>query len=243
MSHQLDPRDDEDFVAERQRVSVFIVYLLPLLCGFVFATEWLRSMTAEATGTTIITLPIIAAIALLLIRPIRLLALPWAAYGVTRARWRESLRDGLLFAVPVVLAATALEFALGDAPIFDCIDTLTREYGSAAAAIRHFVLFNLAYVFLVVPLQELIARGLLQGLIERFIVSKHRTVLAIVISNSIFGVFHLYLSLAAAVATVVLGIYLGSIYVRTRNLIGVCIAHAIIGTWVLTVVRLQATLL
>jgi membrane protease YdiL (CAAX protease family) len=231
----LDPQDS-------QRVSVFIVYLLPLLCGFMFASEWLGSITVETPGTTIITLPIIAVIALVLIRPIRLLALPWAAYGITRARWRESLRDGLLFAIPIVLAATALEFALGEAPVFDCIDTLTREYGSRKAAVRHFVLFNLAYVFVVVPLQELIARGLLQGLMERFIVSKHRTVLAIVISNLIFGVFHLYLSLAAAVATVVLGIYLGSIYVRTRNLIGVCVAHAIIGTWVLTVVRLHATL-
>jgi membrane protease YdiL (CAAX protease family) len=235
--------------ADRRRVSIFITYLIPLLCGFMFATQWLRSMTAATPGTTIITLPIIAVMMLVLIRPIQLLGLPWAAYGITGEKWRESLRDGLLFAIPVVLVATALKLALvsrspshAGLPIFDCIDTLTRELGSTPAAIRHFVLFNLAYVLVVVPLQELIARGLLQGLLERFIVSRHRILLAILISNLIFGVFHLYLSTTAAVATIVLGVYLGSIYVRTRNLIGVCVAHAIIGTWVLTVVRLQATL-
>jgi membrane protease YdiL (CAAX protease family) len=235
--------------AERQRVSVFITYLIPLLCGFMFATEWLGSMTATAPGTTIITLPIIVVMMLALIHPIRSLELPWAAYGITGARWQESLRDGLLFAIPVVLAATAFKFTLvslspthAGLPSVDCVDTLTRELGSTPAAIRHFVVFNLAYVVVVVPLQELIARGLLQGLMERFIASKHRTLLAILISNLIFGVFHLYLSTAAAVATIVLGVYLGSIYARTRNLIGVCVAHAIIGTWVLTVVRLQATL-
>jgi membrane protease YdiL (CAAX protease family) len=254
-----EPQDDEcprrsqlvaELLAERQRVSTFITYLIPLLCGFMFVTEWLRSMIAARTGTTIITLPIIVVIMLVLIRPIRSLALPWAVYGITRARWRESLRDGLLLAIPVVLVATALKFALvsfspshAGVPVFDCVGTLTRELGSSAMAIRHFVLFNLAYVVLVVPLQELIARGLLQGLLERFIVSKHRTVLAILVANLIFGAFHLYLSVAAAVATVVLGVCLGSIYVRTRNLIGVCVAHAMIGTWVLTVVRLQATLL
>lgn len=236
--------------ADRRRVSLLVSYLIPLLCGFMFVTEWLRSLTATATGTTIITLPIIAVIALILIRPIRSLALPWAAYGITRARWRESLRDGLLFAIPMVLAATGLKLALvwcspvhAEVPVFDCLDGLTRELGSTAAAIRHFVVFNLAYVLVVVPLQELIARGLLQGLLERLIASEHRTVLAILISNLIFGAFHLYLSVEVAIATVVLGVYLGSIYVRTRNLIGACVAHAIIGAWVLTVVRLHAIVL
>lgn len=216
-----------ELLADRQRVSIFIVYLLPLLCGFMFATEWLRSMASEATGTTIITLPIIAVMMLVLIRPIRSLALPWEAYGVTLARWRESVRDGLLLAIPVVLAVTAGKLLLtSDRPVFE-----------AAVTVR-FVVINLAYVLLVVPLQELFARGLLQGLLERFIASEHKTALAILISNLIFGVFHLYLSVAAAVATVVLGLALGWIYARTRNLIGVCVAHAIIGTWVLSVIRL-----
>jgi membrane protease YdiL (CAAX protease family) len=226
-------------LADRRRFSIFITYLIPLLCGFMFATEWLRSVATSATGTTMITLPIIAVIMLVLIRPIRALALPWAAYGVTREKWRESLRDGLSFAIPTILVITALEFSMGSGePVFDCLGPLIREYGSTAAATVHFVVFNLAYAFLVVPLQELIARGLLQGLLERFIVSEHRTALAILISNLIFGVFHLYLSVEAALGTVVLGLALGWIYARTRNLIGVCVAHAIIGTWVLTVVRL-----
>ncbi len=231
--------------AQRQRVSVFIVYLISLLCGFMFVTQWLSSVTAETSGTTVITLPIIVVITLILIRPIRALDLPWSAYGITRANWRESLRDGLLLALPVLLAATALKLALvshTEVPVFDCVATLSEELGSRAAAIRHFVLFNLAYVFVVVPLQELIARGLLQGLLERFIAAKHETALAILISNLIFGAFHLYLSLAVAMITVVLGLYFGWIYVRTRNLLGAWLAHALIGTWMLTVVRLQAIL-
>ncbi|MEM6731990.1 MAG: cyclic nucleotide-binding domain-containing protein [Myxococcota bacterium] len=226
-------------LAQQNEMSTFIIYMITVLCSFMFLTELLSRLTSETTGSTLITLPVIVALALVLIRPVRSLGLPWGAYGVTRNRWKASLRDGLVFSLPLILVATAIKALVSDGSIIDVLETRTRELGSFETALAHVVTFNLLYVAFVVPIQEIISRGLLQGLLERFIASERRTLLAILISNLVFSAFHLYLSLVIAVLTLFLGIYLGWLYTRTRNLLGPSVAHAIAGVWALSVVRLQ----
>jgi CRP-like cAMP-binding protein len=218
----------------KNRMSVFMIYVISVLCAFMFLLAGLTALTRQAGGTTVITLPVIVIIGIILLRPIRALGLPWEAYGITTDHWRASLRDGLSLSVPLVVAATlakAVFVALSNEharlPIVDLFGS-----GGAAAATPGAV----------VPIQEFISRGLLQGLLEQFIESKHRTLLAIVISNLVFAAFHLYISIGVALLTLLLGVCLGWLYTRTRNLLGVCVAHAIAGVWALTIVRLQPML-
>ena len=224
----------------KHRMSVFMIYVISVLCAFMFLLAGLTALTRHTAGTTVVTLPVIVVIGIILIRPIRALGLPWEAYGITTRHWLASLRDGLLLSVPLVAAMTAAK------AVFVSISDEHRHlpivdlFGSRS--VGRWLLLNLIYVAVIVPIQEFISRGLLQGLLERFIESKHRSLLAIVISNVVFAAFHLYISLGVALLTLLLGVCLGWLYVRTRNLLGVCVAHAIAGVWALTVVRLEPML-
>ena len=94
---------------------------------------------------------------------------------------------------------------------------------------------NLVYVVFMIPLQELLARGGLQGLLERFLAGKHRVALSIFTSNLIFSSVHVFLSPYAAIGVFFVGCYVGILYARTHNLIGCCFAHAIAGVLALSV--------
>jgi len=227
---------------QRSQLSNLLVYLVSLLCLWFGLTHWLASVVDLSRGTTVITAPLIVLLLLVAYRPVRSLGLTWAEYGVRRQGLSEALRDGVLYALPWVVLLTALKALLAPhMALFDLAQTLARQKGSVAWAWAHFVGFGLLYCCVVVPLQELLARGLLQGLLERLIEgqARRRMWLSILVSNLVFSAFHLYLSMAVAAATFVLGLYLGWLYARSRHLLAPCVAHGIIGTWGLTVVRLQ----
>lgn len=231
-----------------RRMSLFIVYLAVVTGAFMFLREGLSAATSLDRGTTVVTLPLVLVMGVVLVGLMRSLGLPLEAYGITRRGWRASLRDGLWLSIPLVSVATLAKVVLvvgspehGALPILDPLDT--RGAGPAAEGmVLRLVGLNLAYAAVIVPIQELIARGLLQGLLERVLESRYRVPGAIAISNLLFAAFHLYISLGVAVATLALGIILGWLYTRTRNLLGVWVAHAIVGMWSLTIVRLQPIL-
>jgi membrane protease YdiL (CAAX protease family) len=96
--------------------------------------------------------------------------------------------------------------------------------------------FLFIYILIVVPLQEFVARGSLQGPLEEFLSSKYKVLLAILVSNLLFSTMHLFMSLEIALLTFIPGVYFGWLYSRTHNLLGVWIAHAIVGTIGLSIV-------
>src|SRR4029078_5304491 len=89
----------------------------------------------------------------------------------------------------------------------------------------------LAYLCVIVPLQELIVRGGLQSTLEAFLAEKHVTLKAIIVSNFLFSTTHLFLGIQISLLVFVGGIYFGWIYSRCHTLIGAIIAHAILGIW------------
>lgn len=102
------------------------------------------------------------------------------------------------------------------------------------------------YYLLLVPLQELVVRGGLQtSLADVFAEHPRRTALSIVLSNAAFAPLHLhvapYFGLLAPMVFV-LGLPLGWLYARHRSLLGVALAHVIIGLWALHVLDFGALL-
>jgi membrane protease YdiL (CAAX protease family) len=94
------------------------------------------------------------------------------------------------------------------------------------------------YGLFVAPLQELMARGALQGLLEQFLTGKHKVFLSIIASNLIFSTAHIFMSFEIGILVFVGGLYLGWLYSRTHNLVGVWVAHWLCGSWALSVVGL-----
>jgi membrane protease YdiL (CAAX protease family) len=94
------------------------------------------------------------------------------------------------------------------------------------------------YGFFICPIEELMARGGLQGCLNQFLTGKYKVITSILISNLIFGTIHLYISRELAIASIVTGVFFGWLYSRHNNIIGVAMSHAMIGIWALCVVGL-----
>ncbi len=237
------PEPSADVAEERRRTGVFVTYLIAVMSGLMFLTDGLASVTSLERGTTVVTLPIVLVTGVLLASLMRQLRLPLSFYGITRRHWRSSLRDGLVLSLLLVGIATIVKWRLiSDAPSVPLLDPLDTRGGAPGMSWSRFLLLNVAYVVVVVPIQELVARGLLQGMFERIVQSRYRTGLAIVLSNLAFAAAHLFISFPLALVSLVLGLGLGWLYSRSRNLLGVCVAHAVVGVWSLTIVRLQSML-
>ena len=89
--------------------------------------------------------------------------------------------------------------------------------------------FNEVIYIVMVFLQELIARGLAYGGMERLIDGKHSKGLAIIVSSLFFGALHVHGGLIYMFgAGIMLGL-LGLVYIRQKNIWGLCIAHYILG--------------
>jgi len=54
----------------------------------------------------------------------------------------------------------------------------------------------------------------------------------------IFSTAHLFMSFQIGILVFVGGLYLGWLYSRTHNLVGVWVAHWLLGSWALSVVGL-----
>lgn len=93
---------------------------------------------------------------------------------------------------------------------------------------QYFNLLLLLYVPVVV-VQEFLAKGVVQTVIEHVLAGRRAKLWAIITAASLFGLVHIELSVTIAIASFLFAIYWGVIYFKSRTLIGVCISHFLIG--------------
>lgn len=82
------------------------------------------------------------------------------------------------------------------------------------------------YSLLSVPLQEIVFRWFLFGLILNI---SHQKILSIILTSLIFGLFHISFSKLLALSTFIIGLWWNYLYLTTANLWYPIISHAIIG--------------
>jgi membrane protease YdiL (CAAX protease family) len=163
---------------------------------------------------------------LLFLIPILLFArrnkIPLSEFGMRKDRWQRWALEGLLLAVPVVLMLSlAKRVMYGDVgPLI----TFARYESYPMPLMAFDLLFYLPHTFL----QELAARGLVQGSLQRFMEGSHPLV-PVLVASSLFGVGHLYAGFAFAFLMLVGSFILGLLYLHQRSLIGVTIAHFVGG--------------
>jgi membrane protease YdiL (CAAX protease family) len=76
-------------------------------------------------------------------------------------------------------------------------------------------------------------------MLERLLTGKRRVISAIFTANLIFSAAHIFLAEAVAITVFIVGLYLGWLYSRTHNLLGVILAHCLVGVWGLSIVGLH----
>ena len=131
---------------------------------------------------------------------------------------RQTLRESLLLCAIIIVAIVPATLELIPIPF------LPRAHGD----------FDLAWFLIAVSpdyllhayIQELVARGIMQNAIQKFLRDEkgHKT---IIICSFAFAIMHVHLGIEFALATGFAGMAFGYIYLRHRNLLGVTLVH----TW------------
>ncbi|MCK6548190.1 cyclic nucleotide-binding domain-containing protein [Myxococcota bacterium] len=145
-----------------------------------------------------------------------------ADFGLTLDGGLRSGVEGTLFGVAlagVVIGGRAASMSPGD---------VLFTWGSVAAYPPALSATFFAAYPLHCFLQELVARGAIQGSLERML-RRHARAGATLVTAVLFGIFHLHVSIGFAIVTFAASLVFGAIYARHRTLLGVTITHTIVG--------------
>ncbi len=215
---------------EKSRVAmgILICMLLVGICLYVFSLQVLLNLSQAAKATTAVSVNIIFLFAAMSFFVIKKGGYPFSMYGLTLKNWRQSLIESILWLIPILALLCVLKWlyltrypGTQDYPLLSLGQHLKMSRGGL-------ILTCLAYsVF--APVQEFIARGCFQTSFQNFLVGKHRILIAIVISNLMFSMTHLHISICFALIAFIPGLFWGWQYARHKNLIGISISHIIIG--------------
>lgn len=145
---------------------------------------------------------------------------PLSTFGVTLNNWRQALKESLIIStifftiglIILLIIANNNGKTLGD---FIKSDMLEQPLTLGSYAIHSFI-------------QEFIARGIILGaLLSMF--RDYPKWLALLISALLFGFLHTHLGISAIIMTFFIGLFFSWMYLRHQNLIGVTVAHIILG--------------
>jgi hypothetical protein len=198
-----------------------------LLCVYAVAVSFLRNvmgleMTALAWPTHLVNLGLFVMLAGLMVWFLRRHHYPMQTFGLTWKNWRRAVAESLLICIPALGALAVFKLCL--------VHYHTPYMGKPVIEWTTWGPWQMFIVYaFVASAQELSTRGFMQTCIERVLPGKGRTRLAIVLGAAEFGVVHLHYSFALGMLAFCGAILFGSLYARHRTIVGITIAHYILG--------------
>jgi CRP-like cAMP-binding protein len=151
---------------------------------------------------------------------------PLSFYGLTLRNWKKNVLYSTLITIPLLLLIVTAKWVViqfyppfQNEPLFDW---------SSAPTLNSLILFSSIYIALV-PVQELIVRGLFQSCFRNFFHGPHPLLSAIIASNLIFEVIHTTVNIWIALFTMLFGLFWGYMYEKQKSLVGPIISHILIG--------------
>lgn len=239
---------ERELALARTRVAMgtFLTYVILMMVAYGFVLRLVGDLASSVADTSVFSVPVILVFALPVWVMVRRSGEPLATYGVTWHGARAAIRDGILWSIPIIAGATLLKVvmirtmpALADVPVVSLGGWLDPR--GPVGSWQYVLATNLLY-FAVVPIQEFVVRGAMQGPLERFLVGPHARATAVVIANFLFIASHLYLSTSFALTSFVPGLVWGALYARHQTLIAPIVSHWTFGLWAFLVLGFDQVL-
>ena len=212
----------------------FFTTLVLIVTLYVFALRTSISWIEQLQDSTPVTTGLLVLFTLFLVVMMRRNRMRPEMYGLHLNNWKQVLSEALLWTLGFIAAVTVLKFvmiqwvpAFQGRTLFEFPDLDTHKTSYVWMIAGMYALFA--------PIQEFIARGVIQGTLQNFLTGKYVTTRAILIATLLFSITHLHLDMSLAVFVIVPSIFWGLMYARQKSLLGVSISHIIIGLYVLFV--------
>jgi CRP-like cAMP-binding protein len=210
----------------------FLFYLLFAIACFFYLLEIISALHFNPKDSSMISTPLIILLGWFLYMIMKKSGYPASTYGLTWHNGKRAIAESLvatacLIAFFIALKWTVTHFvpAFQDKPLFGFKDLLNRHLSTT-----EWLFLGIGYPLLA-PLQELMARGCLQGSLMKFLVGPRRILYSILLSNAFFSTLHLQISLEISLYAFICGCCWGWLYSRHQTLVGVSLSHMIFGTW------------
>jgi len=217
-----------------------IITVIVILSVYIMVLKLLEELHYKFFSSTLVSAPLIAIFGVIVYWEIAKTGYPLRFYGLTLRNWRPAVKESLLVTILMlalmvlfkwILIHTTTEYA--NHPLFE-LKMLHPNPGITESL----ALFGLLIYLIFVPLQELIVRGALQSSFQELLISPHKTLMSILLSNLLFSVTHFHISIVVGLSVFLPGLFWGWLYSRHRTLVGVSISHQIFGIWALSIIGL-----
>ena len=138
----------------------------------------------------------------------------------TKGQLSKSLKEGLFYSAVVVIIMVMVKWVI----------SLTSLYFTVGHSFWDWGLVNLSSYtyFLVAPAQEFLAKGVMQGTLNR-IMGKSNSTLIIILSSVIFSTLHAFYGAPMMVFAFLLTFALGLLYDKHKNIWGCSLIHWTVG--------------
>ena len=161
---------------------------------------------------------------------------PISLFGFNTNRWRRYVVESIIFSILFNAFITGVKWLLiKNVPVFHHLPLICLKSGNMmnGHSKSYFGSMEsmLLYFLLSIPLQTFLVQSAVQSPVLNFLRNKHRGLISIILATLWFSVMHLSLSFSFAIAMLFPGLFVSSLYYRQKSLIGVWLAHAIIGIW------------
>jgi len=231
-----------ELMLSRLRVTTgrFLILAISVMVIYTYCLSVISAMAAYLPSTTIVAIPLLFFFSSVIIYFMVTSGYPMSFFGLTLKNWRKSALQGVLWTIPVLALIVlikwiSIQMFQNHLPLFEGPPNMDK------LSFMMVIVLIAAYLTLT-PLQELLVRGVIQSSLQHFLTGKHRVLAAIVVSNLIFGMTHLHVSLVMAISVLVFGFFWGWMYARQGNLVGVSISHLLVGGWGFFVVGVESIL-
>jgi CRP-like cAMP-binding protein/membrane protease YdiL (CAAX protease family) len=209
----------------KSKANLFFSYVIGLLCVYNLTLHTTSNFSRDVNQATLVSTLIVIIFSGVLYLMTRQSRLPLSQYGLTTKNWRPALNESLRWSGFIILLMILAKWFLienvtryQNLPLFDFDPT------------KEGVAFNFILYGLHCPVQEFIARGVLQGSLQRFFSGKNVTARAILVSNALFSATHIHIMGGLlGIIVFVPGLFWGWLYSKHDNLLGVSISHVLIG--------------
>lgn len=231
---------------QRTAMAQFIVLTTFATVAYSFISAFLLNFSDNTLVADIFNNVLIVGLSVIFVSLIYYSPYPLRSFGFTQPQsWLAEIIETLLWSLGLIVVAIAGKWVVMQLdPAFSDIPLLILD--PQTAGVDDLLIFsNLALLIyaLLVPFQEIIVRGALQSsLAEFFADMRGKHLLAILLSNGLFAMAHLHVSLIFATLTFFAGLAWGVQYARRRNLIGITVSHIIVGVFALRFLGIGALL-
>jgi hypothetical protein len=216
----------------RVRIAMgqFLCYMLLAIACFFYILKVIDILQLNPKVSSVISIPLILLLGYFLYLIMKKSGYPISTYGLTWKNWKKSTIESLIATIPLILFFLLLKWVIiSTVPMFkDKSLFIYPQLVSEHLSTLDWILITVGYPLLA-PLQEVMARGCLQGSLEKFLVGHRKTFFAIILSNLLFSTLHLQLSLEVSIYAFICGCYWGWLYSRHHTIVGVSISHMIFG--------------